>query len=62
MESIGADLRQMQRTPLAATHVEVLRAAGQIMTYPAGAFMARPGEPADRLRTPLIFKLHRTFR
>ena len=48
MESIGADLRQMQRTPLAATHVEVLRAAGQIMTYPAGAFMARPGEPADR--------------
>jgi len=38
----------MQRTPLAASHVEALRAAGRIMTYPAGAFLARPGDPVDR--------------
>ena len=29
METIGGDLRQMQRTPLAASHVEALRARGQ---------------------------------
>jgi thioredoxin reductase (NADPH) len=38
----------MQRTPLAASHVEVMRAAGAVATYPAGAFLARPGEPVDR--------------
>src|ERR1700721_2933248 len=48
METIGADLRQMQRTPLAASHVTALRAAGKAVTYPAGAFLARPGDPADR--------------
>jgi thioredoxin reductase (NADPH) len=48
METIGADLRQMQRTPLAVAHVEALRNAGQIATYPAGTFLARPGEPVDR--------------
>jgi thioredoxin reductase (NADPH) len=48
METIGADLRQMQRTPLAAAHVDALRAAGKIATYPAGTFLARPGEPVDR--------------
>ena len=48
METIGADLRQMQRTPLADTHVDAVRAAGAIVTYPAGAFLARPGDPADR--------------
>ena len=48
METIGADLRQMQRTPLAASHVEALREAGKIVTYPAGTFLARPGEPVDR--------------
>jgi thioredoxin reductase (NADPH) len=45
METIGNDLRQMQRTPLAASHVEALRAAGKVVTYPAGVFLARPGEP-----------------
>jgi thioredoxin reductase (NADPH) len=50
METIGADLRQMQRTPLADAHVAALRAAGTIVTYPAGAFLARPGEPADCFR------------
>ena len=48
METIGGDLRQMQRTPLAASHVQALRAAGKIATYPAGTFLARPGEPMDR--------------
>ncbi len=48
METIAADLRQMQRTPLEASHVAALRAAGAIVTYPAGAFLARPGDPADR--------------
>ncbi|MDB6085413.1 MAG: Thioredoxin-disulfide reductase, partial [Gammaproteobacteria bacterium] len=48
MESIGADLRQMQRTPLAASHVDALRRVGKAVTYPQGAFVARPGEPADR--------------
>jgi thioredoxin reductase (NADPH) len=48
METIGADLSQMQRTPLAASHVAALREAGRVATYPGGAFLARPGEPADR--------------
>src|ERR1700732_446335 len=48
METIGADLRQMQRIPLAASHVAALRAAGKVSSYPAGAFLARPGDPMDR--------------
>src|ERR1700722_2388594 len=48
METIGNDLRQMQRTPLAASHVEALRTAGKVVTYPAGIFLARPGEPIVR--------------
>jgi thioredoxin reductase (NADPH) len=48
METIGADLRQMQRIPLTASHVEALRAAGKVSSYPAGAFLARPGDPMDR--------------
>ncbi len=48
MESIGVDLRAMQRTPLHDSHVEALRAAGTVKTYPAGTFMARPGDPADK--------------
>ncbi|HLZ97942.1 MAG TPA: FAD-dependent oxidoreductase [Steroidobacteraceae bacterium] len=47
METIGADLRQMQRIPLAPAHVEALRAAGKSATYAAGTFLARPGEPMD---------------
>src|ERR1700676_626313 len=38
----------MQRTPLAASHVQALRAAGKIAIYPAGTFLARPGGPMDR--------------
>src|SRR6202043_204635 len=48
METIGRDLREMQRTPLAAAHVEALRAAGEVVTYPEGTFLARPGAAADR--------------
>jgi thioredoxin reductase (NADPH) len=48
MESIGADLRQMQRTPLAAVHVDAMRSAGKIVTYAAGAILARLGELVDR--------------
>ena len=45
MESIGADLRQMIRTPLAASHVEALRTQGKSVVYPAGTFLTRPGDP-----------------
>jgi thioredoxin reductase (NADPH) len=48
METIGNDLRQMQRTPLAPSHVEALRASGKVVTYPAEVFLARAGEPIDR--------------
>jgi thioredoxin reductase (NADPH) len=48
METIGADLRQMQRIPLAPAHVDALRAAGKVATYPAGTFLARPGERVER--------------
>jgi len=48
METIGRDLREMQRTPLAPSHVAALRAVGQIVDYPAGSMLCRPGEPIDR--------------
>ena len=48
METIGNDLRQMQRTPLAAPHVEALRTAGKLVTYSAKVLLSRPGEPMDR--------------
>ena len=48
MESIGDDLRHMQRIPLSASHVAALRAAGSVASYPAGTFLARPGDPMDR--------------
>jgi thioredoxin reductase (NADPH) len=48
VETIGGDLRQMQRTPLSASHVQALRDAGKVATYPAGTVLARPGEPVDR--------------
>jgi thioredoxin reductase (NADPH) len=48
MESIGGDLNQMQRTPLAPAHVEALRKAGAIAQYPAGTYLTRPGQPVDR--------------
>lgn len=48
METIGEDLRQMIRTPLSPSHVEALRAAGKVVTYPKGTIMAQQGEKANR--------------
>src|ERR1700681_3591866 len=48
METIGGDLRQMQRTPLSESHVQALRKVGKIVTYPTAAFLAMPGDPVDR--------------
>jgi thioredoxin reductase (NADPH) len=48
METIGRDLREMQRTPFAPSHVAALRAAGQVVTHPAGTMLCQPGEPIDR--------------
>lgn len=48
MESIGRDLREMQRVPLLASHVAAIRAVGTEQHYPAGTFLARAGESADR--------------
>lgn len=48
METIGRDLREMQRVPLSATHVAALQAVGTVCHYAAGMFVARAGEPANR--------------
>lgn len=48
MESIGRDLREMQRVPLAPAHVDALRAAGKFATYSAGDHLVHPGDPVDR--------------
>jgi thioredoxin reductase (NADPH) len=48
LETIGRDLREMQRIPLAQSHVAALRAEGTVAHYPAGTFLARPGERVDR--------------
>jgi thioredoxin reductase (NADPH) len=48
METIGRDLREMQRVPLAPSHVAALRAIGSTAHYPAGTFLTQPGEAADR--------------
>ncbi len=48
METIGADLREMIRTPLAPSHVAAIRTAGWVVDFPAGSFLTRPGDPVDR--------------
>lgn len=48
METIGRDLNEMQRVPLAPSHVAALRKAGRVVDYPASTYLAQPGEPADR--------------
>ncbi|MBZ9648350.1 FAD-dependent oxidoreductase [Sphingobium sp. 3R8] len=47
METIGRDLNEMQRVPLADDHVEALRAAGAPATYPADSYIVQPGDPVD---------------
>jgi thioredoxin reductase (NADPH) len=48
METIGRDLREMQRVPLAASHVAALREVGSVAHYAAGTVIVEPGDPADR--------------
>ncbi|MBY0294808.1 MAG: FAD-dependent oxidoreductase [Methylobacterium sp.] len=48
MESIGRDLREMQRIPLSPSHVAALRAIGAERHYAAGTFLVRAGDPVDR--------------
>ena len=48
METIGRDLREMQRIPLAPGHVAAIREVGREARYAAGTFLTRPGDPADR--------------
>ena len=44
MESIGQDLREMLRVPLAPSHVDALREVGKIVEYAAGTVIVQPGE------------------
>ena len=48
METIGRDLREMQRVPLDSAHVAAMRAVGTEVRYAAGTFLVRPGDPIDR--------------
>jgi thioredoxin reductase (NADPH) len=48
LETIGRDLNEMQRVPLAESHVAALRAAGTVAHYAAGKFIVQPGDPVDR--------------
>ncbi|WP_134681859.1 FAD-dependent oxidoreductase [Paracoccus ravus] len=48
MEAIGHDLRQMQRTPLHAEHVEALRRIGREVVFAQGEIVAETSHPMDR--------------
>jgi thioredoxin reductase (NADPH) len=48
LETIGRDLTEMQRVPLAQSHVAAMRAVGFIEHYPAGTFLVHPGDAAER--------------
>ncbi|USI74655.1 FAD-dependent oxidoreductase [Sphingomonas morindae] len=48
METIGRDLAEMQRVPLAPAHVAALRAVGETVRFAAGEMVAEAGKPADR--------------
>ncbi|MEG8022877.1 FAD-dependent oxidoreductase [Sphingomonas aerolata] len=48
METIGRDLREMQRVPLQPAHIAAIRAAGTRKHYPKGMMLAEIGAPADR--------------
>src|SRR3984885_12817956 len=50
METIGADLAEMKPVPLAAAHVEAIRAIGSERSYAAGDIVARLGDPMDRFQ------------
>jgi thioredoxin reductase (NADPH) len=44
VEKIGQDLAEMQRKPLAESHVAAIRAAGTQERYATGTILVRPGE------------------
>jgi thioredoxin reductase (NADPH) len=48
METIGRDLREMQRIPLEPSHVAAIRAAGEERRYKKGSLLAEVGAPVDR--------------
>ncbi|MCA0941985.1 FAD-dependent oxidoreductase [Salipiger pacificus] len=48
MDTLGQDLRQMQRTPLHPEHVTALRAIGEEVSFAPGEIVAPLGEPATR--------------
>lgn len=48
MEGIGADLEVMKPVPLAAGHIDAIRAIGREGSYGAGDMIARIGDPMDR--------------
>lgn len=47
METIGRDLNEMQRVPLAESHVAAIRAAGTEVRFPAGTVLVRPGDRVE---------------
>ncbi len=48
METIGRDLREMQRVPLQPAHIAAILAAGTRTQYCKGTMLAEIGAPADR--------------
>ena len=48
METIGRDLREMQRVPLQPAHIAAIRAAGTRTHYLKGTMLAEIGAAADR--------------
>jgi thioredoxin reductase (NADPH) len=47
METIGRDLTEMQRVPLAPSHVAAIREAGTEVSYPAGTMLVHPGDRVE---------------
>ncbi len=48
MESIGVNLDEMQRTPLADSHVDAIREIAKEVSYKKGDMVAEVGDPMDR--------------
>src|ERR1700761_3539204 len=48
MERVGADLEVLKPVPLAAGHIDAIRAIGRERSYGAGDMIARVGDPMDR--------------
>ncbi|MEM7472015.1 MAG: FAD-dependent oxidoreductase [Pseudomonadota bacterium] len=47
MESLAADLKEMRRTPLDASHVQELRRLGDVVHFKAGDIVVELGDPMD---------------